>query len=79
MSILDATTEREDFLRIVKKEQREEGRKEGQSEERHAIIKNMLSENIPYPMIAKVTNSTLDVVSKLAKELGVFKSSLALM
>lgn len=67
MSILDSTTEREDFLRIVKKEQREEGRQE----EKHAIMRNMLSENIPYSMIARVTNSTLDVVSALAKELGV--------
>lgn len=75
MSILDSTTEREDFLRIVKKEQREEGRQE----EKHAIIRNMLSENIPYSMIARVTNSTLDVVSALAKELGVFNPSLASM
>ena len=54
-----------------REEGRAEGREEGQAEEKKRTVEAMLRENLPLPLIEKISSLSADAIGTIAQSLGI--------
>lgn len=55
-------------ISTVDRKAEERGREQGIEQEKHKVASNMLKENIPIDLIAKITGLSIEQVKKLQRE-----------
>ena len=62
---------REEAAMLGREEGRAEGREEGQAEEKKRTVEAMLRENLPLPLIEKISSLSADAIGTIAQSLGI--------